>query len=94
MPRLEMVWVDQGYTGDLEKCAEAEIGCRVEVVRRPAGQQGFQVLPRRWVVERSFGWLNRYRRLSKDFEYWEESSETMIKIAFLNIMLKRLTAPN
>ncbi len=81
-----------GYPGELETQAAAAIGCRVEVVRRPAGQRGFQVLPRRWVVERSFGWWNRYRRLSKDFEYGEESSETIIKIAFLHIMLKRLTA--
>ena len=57
---------------------------------RPPGLKGFQVLPRRWVVERTLGWLNRYRRLSKDYERLVESSESMIYIASIQTLLNRL----
>ena len=89
MPSLRKVWVDGAYTGLVEAVGQ-EIGVDVEVVRRSRGQRGFTPLPRRWVVERSFGWLNRYRRLSKDFEYWDEHSASMVKIAFIHLMLQRL----
>jgi putative transposase len=61
-------------------------------VERPEEQQGFQVLPRRWVVERTFAWLERYRRLSKDYEHCLENSEGMIYIASIHTMLKRVAA--
>ena len=89
VPTLSMVWVDGAYTGVVEEVGR-EIGVRVKVVRRPKGQRGFTPLPRRWVIERSFGWLNRYRRLSKDFEYWDENSASMVKVAFIHLMLRRL----
>ena len=60
------------------------------VVKKKEGQKGFEVLPRRWVVERTFAWLGRYRRLSKDYEYLPTTSETMLYIAMVNIMLRRL----
>lgn len=65
-------------------------GAKVEVVKRI--KDGFEVLPRRWVVERTFGWLGRYRRLSKDYELLPEVSESMVYAAMVRLMLKRLTA--
>ena len=90
VPTLALVWADGGYTGELEETSQEEIGCRVEIVRRTARQKGFKVPPRRWIVERSFGWLTRYRRLSKDFEYWADNSESMAKVAFIHLMVRRL----
>jgi putative transposase len=66
---------------------------RLEIVRRSSGQTGFTVLPRRWVVERTFGWLSRSRRLSKDYEYLPATSEVMIYVAMIRLMLKRLEQP-
>jgi len=63
-------------------------------VRRIAGTSGFVVLPRRWVVERSFGWLGRWRRLSKDYEQLPEVSEAMVTVAMIRLMLHRLVHPN
>jgi putative transposase len=63
---------------------------RIEIVSRPAGSKGFVKLPRRWVVERTFGWLGRYRRLSKDYERWTGTSEVMIQMAMIHIMVRRL----
>ena len=62
----------------------------LEIVSRPAEASGFEVLPHRWIVERTFGWFNRYRRLSKDYEYLTETSEAMIYIAMIHLMLRRL----
>jgi putative transposase len=62
----------------------------LEIVNRDKTSPGFQVLPQRWVVERTFGWLGRYRRLSKDYEYRTETSETMILIAMIHLMVRRL----
>jgi putative transposase len=62
----------------------------LEIVRRNDNVKGFTVLPKRWVVERTFGWLNRYRRLSKDYEELEETSESMIYLAMINNMTRRL----
>ena len=64
----------------------------LEIVNRPKDQKGFVVLPRRWVVERTFAWLGRYRRLSKDYERLCDTSESMIQIAMIHLMLKRLSA--
>lgn len=70
------------------------LGWRVEVIKRPEinaqKKQGFILLPRRWVVERTFAWLDNYRRLSKDYEYLPQSSETMVYLAMTNLMLHRL----
>ena len=89
-PRLRLIWADGGYAGKLIDWV-AETGQWVlEIVKRNQDVKGFVVLPRRWVVERTFGWLGRYRRLSKDYEQLTESSENMIYIAMLNLMLRRL----
>ena len=89
-PRLRLIWADQGYKDHLVTWAKAVTGWVVEIVTRPEGAKGFQVLPRRWVVERTFAWLGRYRRLSKDYERQPESSEALIYIAMIHLMLRRL----
>jgi putative transposase len=63
---------------------------RLEIVSRPEGVKGFVLLPKRWVVERTFGWLNRYRRLSKDYEYLTQTSQAMIHVVMINLMVRRL----
>jgi putative transposase len=89
-PRLELIWADAGYSGKLIDWVSSVCGWMLEIVRRRDDIKGFQVLPRRWVVERTFGWLGRYRRLSKDYEGLTESSQALIYTAMIHIMLKRL----
>ncbi len=91
--RLEKLWADHGYQGDLQDALRDVFGVDVEIVQREEGQKGFVVLPRRWVVERSLAWSSRYRRLSKDYERLTSSSEAMLYIASIQVMLKRLS-PN
>lgn len=88
--RLGKIWVDGGYKAGVVAWAETEVGYVLEVVARPAGTTGFAVLPRRWVVERSFAWIGRFRRLSKDYEALTATSEAMIWAAVGTTMLKRL----
>ena len=88
--RLKKVWADGGYSGDDFKRVAGRLGREVEIVKRSDGRKGFEVLPKRWIVERTFGWLGRYRRLSKDYESRVESSVAMIQIAMTNLMLHRL----
>jgi putative transposase len=83
-------WVDGGYQAGVVVWAQDELGYALEVVARPPGGKGFAVLPRRWVVERSFAWIGRYRRLSKDYEALTTTSEAMIWAAFGTTMLRRL----
>lgn len=92
-PRLQRVWVDGAYGGDLLRWAEEREGVPLEVVSRPPYQDGFVVLPRRWVVERSFAWYGRSRRLSKDYEYVATYSESRVSLASIQLMLRRLAAP-
>ena len=89
-PRLRLIWADQGYKGHFVTWARAATGWAVEVVAKPKGQQGFAVLPRRWVVERTFAWLGRSRRLSKDYEGLPETHEAWVHVAMIHLMLKRL----
>ena len=93
-PRLRRVWVDRNYRGKLVAWAKREAGVALEVVAPPKGTKGFQVLPRRWVVERSIAWMGRYRRLSKDYEAMTETSEGMIYAAFGGTMLRKLVRRN
>lgn len=87
--RLTLIWADGGYAGQLIGWAK-RIGCwTLDIVKRTEAGC-FEVLPHRWVVERTFGWLGRYRRLSKDYEYLPESSETMIYVSMINLMTHRL----
>ena len=89
LPRMKRVWVDGGYAGALISWVKTFAGWTLEVVkRRPIPR--FEVLPRRWVVERTFAWLGRYRRLSRDYEANPRSSENMIYLAMINLMLHRL----
>lgn len=87
---LQKLWADQGYTGDLAAWVREEYGIDLEIVMKPAEQQGFAVLPRRWVVERTIGWMGRSRRLSKDYEHWPDNSETWIYLTSIQLLLKRL----
>ena len=90
-PRLELVWVDGGFAGQVfEAHIQEACGVKIEVVNRPDGVKGFVLLPRRWVVERTFAWLGNYRRLSKDYEYSVYSSDAMIYAAMIHLMLRRL----
>ena len=89
--RLEKIWTDGGYKEQFIEWFAANCKILVEIVKRPAGAVGFEVLPKRWVVERTFAWLDFFRRLSKDYEYSTTVSESMIYIASIRIMLKRLT---
>jgi putative transposase len=85
---LQKIWADGIYkNGGLVDWVRETLNIALDVVERPPGQKGFQVLPRRWVVERTFGWLGRYRRLSKDYERCTKSSEGVIYIASIHTML-------
>jgi putative transposase len=92
--RLEATLVDGAYVGKVVDKASSDTGLRVEVVKRSDGAKGFVVLPKRWVVERSLGWLNRDRRLSKDYERTVRSSESWIRLAFVERLLRRLDKPS
>jgi putative transposase len=89
-PRLVMLWADGIYTGPLVDWVKATLGCLLAIVTRAKGQRGFQVLPKRWIVERTLGWFNRYRRLSKDYEQDLRMSEGMVYLASIRLMLRRL----
>jgi len=88
-PRLKRIWADGGYRGKLIDWTQAAGGWVLEIVKRNELHQ-FVVLPKRWIVERTFGWFGRYRRLSKYYEQLTPSSEAMIHIAMINLMLHRL----
>lgn len=89
-PRLATVWADGGYAGKLVEWTKALGGWLLQIVRRCDGVKGFAVLPKRWIVERTFGWFGKYRRLSKDYETHTGSSEAMIRLAMINLMLHRI----
>jgi putative transposase len=91
--RLRLIWADGAYGGELLAWVWALRPwrkVRLEIVKRPTGVKGFQLLPWRWIVERTFGWLGRYRRLSKDYEYLTQTSEAMIRVAMIHLMVRRL----
>jgi putative transposase len=90
LPRLQVIWADGGYAGQLVQWVKQGFGWLLQTVLRPVGAKGFVHLPHRWVVERTFAWLGRYRRLSKDYERLPETSETMIYIAMIHRMSRRL----
>lgn len=89
-PRLKTLWADGGYAGKLEQWVAHFAGWKLEIVRRSDTAKGFELLPQRWIVERTFGWLSRYRRLSKDYELFAQTAENMIYLAMINLMLHRL----
>ena len=87
---VEIAFVDQGYTGDAAEAAAAAHGIRLEVVKLSEAKHGFVLLPRRWVVERSFAWTARFRRLARDYERAEETVAGLHFVAFAILMLARL----
>jgi putative transposase len=95
LPRLRKIWADTAYSG--EKLITWVAGLRtenpveLEIVPRKKRQQGFEVLPWRWIVERTFGWLGRYRRMSKEYDTLPATTEAFIRIAMIKLMLGRLT---
>ena len=91
-PGLQLIWADGGYAGKLVAWVAMVLRRTLVIVKRPRHTQGFQVLQWRWIVERTFGWLNRSRRLSKDFEALPETTETWVRIAMIQLMVRRLAA--
>jgi transposase len=89
---VELAWVDQGYTGEEVAAAAKEQGITLEVVRLPGAKRGFVLLPRRWVVERSFAWKSRFRRLVRDYERLPETVAGLHFVVFSCLMLTRLLA--
>src|SRR5215471_5787475 len=90
--KLRLIWVDGTYRGQLVEWVAQRMRFVLRVTLRPEGAKGFVLLPRRWVVERTFGWLNQSRRLSKDYERLPQSSEAMIYLSMTRLMLRRLMA--
>jgi putative transposase len=93
--RLRLIWLDGGYKSSLVEWLSSLKRwrkVRLEWVRRAEGEKGFHLLPKRWIVERTFGWLNKHRRLSKDYETLTETSEAMVYAAMVRLMLARLDA--
>jgi transposase len=88
--QVEVAFVDQGYTGEDAEQAAAEHGIRLEVVKLPEAKKGFVLLPRRWVVERSFAWMAKFRRLARDYERLEETVAGLHFVAFACLMLHRI----
>jgi putative transposase len=91
-PRLKLIWADGGYAGKLVKWVQAFGGWMLEIVKRPDEAKGFVLLKRRWVVERTFAWLSFFRRLNKDYEERIETSETVVRISMIHLMVRRLGA--
>jgi len=90
LPRLKVVFADGGYAGDkLRSALKGRGGWTIEIIKRSDTTKGFEVLPRRWVVERTFAWLGRCRRLAKDWEKSTESSTAWTFIASIRLMTRR-----
>ncbi len=87
---VEVAFADQGYTGDQAEQAAQQHGIKLVVVKHDEAKRGFVLLPRRWVVERSFAWTSRFRRLARDYERLPQASEAFIYIAMIRLMSRRL----
>lgn len=90
-PFLEKIFADSAYSGPKLCDAIAATPWTIEVVRRPAGQKGFEVLPKRWVVERTIAWINRCRRLAKDYENYNRTALAFVRLASIRLMIRRIT---
>lgn len=88
--RCRFVFADAGFAGRLVEWAARVLGIAVDIVRKPEGQKGFRVLPRRWAVERTLAWITAHRRLARDYERDPAHSEAMIRWAAINTMTRRL----
>lgn len=94
LERLEFIYADQGYTGELATKAFWLFDYVLRVVKRREGAVGFEVLPKRWIVERTFAWLGRHRLLSKDYEVRPDTSDADVHVAMTALMLNRLKPRN
>ncbi len=90
--RLYVMWLDGGFEHRIEAWVAQHCSFRVEIVKRTAGKKGWELLPQRWVVERTFGWLNRWRGLAREYDYRPETTQAKILLAMSRLMLRRLTA--
>ena len=88
--RLTLIWADGAYRGELVEWVKCALGWQLEIVERAEGQKGFVVLPRRWVVERTFAWLSRQRRLNRDYERLPQTGEAFIYVAMIRLMVRKL----
>jgi putative transposase len=89
--RLTTIWADAAYRGkELVDWCKAEGDWDLQVVEQAAGVRRFAVVPKRWIVERAFGWLSRYRRMSKNYERKVQTSETFIEVAMIRLLISRL----
>ncbi len=89
-PRLRRVWADGGYAGALVESVAILCDWLLDIVRRNPDAKGFEVIRKRWIVERTFSWLDKCRRLSKDYERLRETSEAWVHVAMIGLMLRRL----
>ncbi len=90
-PFLETIFADGAYGGAKLRKAMDDAAWRIEVVKRSAQAKGFEVIPRRWVVERTIAWINRCRRLAKDYENLNRTALAFIRLASIRLMLRRIT---
>jgi putative transposase len=93
LPRLRLLWADSAYRGRLIAWVAAFAGWVLEIVKRTDAQEqarGFAVQPHRWIVERTFGWLVKFRRLVRDYEETQASSEAWVRLAMIHVMVRRL----
>ncbi|HLO16180.1 MAG TPA: IS5 family transposase [Anaerolineales bacterium] len=93
LTRLEKIFADGGYRGELVEWTQQNLHAVLEIVLKLGDQKGFQVLPKRWVIERTFAWISRNRRLARDYERLAESSEAFIYVAMIRLGLRRLARP-
>lgn len=94
-PFIERIYADGGYQGPKAATAAARTGAWViDIVKRPDNAIGFEVLPKRWIVERTIAWISRFRRLARDFERYARTVAAFIRLAMIRIMLRRLTRSN
>lgn len=92
-PFIKTVFADAGYQGDTTKAALRKTGTwQLEIIKRPKNAEGFVLLPKRWIVERTLAWISNKRRLAKDFERLFRNAEAMVRLAMIRIMLRRLFA--
>lgn len=104
LENTKLIWADMGYQGKKARNGLLQFGIQLEIVRRPLKgmwvlkdtdlaslefEEGFKVLPKRWIVERTFAWMSKYRRLSKDYEYFPSTTESMMYISMSRLMLRR-----
>ena len=90
LERLSLIWADGSYRGDFEVWVQDTFDVTLDITLRAADVSGFEVIPWRWIIERTFAWLGNFRRLSKDYEFFCENSESMIYIASIHRMVRRL----